>query len=153
MWSNKERKKRSLLADRISQVKQGPQMTKSTPGSMDIKKFSRLSLGRIRSTKTLDAQNMVDERHYRLDRIYEDALKGTPKDAPPLPTGVVATRIDPETGAKARASQTNAMREFFLLENPPKTRHQRQSFLQRTAKNTNTPTIILKIRERDYSDL
>jgi penicillin-binding protein 1A len=32
----------------------------------------------------------------------------------------VATRIDPETGAKARASQKNAMREFFLLENPPK---------------------------------
>lgn len=52
--------------------------------------------------------------------FMKHALKDTPKDAPPLPTGVVATRIDPETGAKARASQTNAMREFFLLENPPK---------------------------------
>jgi penicillin-binding protein 1A len=48
------------------------------------------------------------------------ALNDIPQDAPPLPTGVVATRIDPETGAKARASQKNAMREFFLLENPPK---------------------------------
>ena len=52
--------------------------------------------------------------------FMKHALKDTPKDASALPTGVVATRIDPETGAKARASQTNAMREFFLLENPPK---------------------------------
>ena len=41
------------------------------------------------------------------------ALKDIPQDTPPLPTGVVATRIDPETGAKARASQKNAMREFY----------------------------------------
>ena len=51
--------------------------------------------------------------------FMKHALKGTPKDAPPLPTGVVATRIDPETGAKARASQTKALRVFFLLENQP----------------------------------
>jgi penicillin-binding protein 1A len=52
--------------------------------------------------------------------FMKHALKDIPQDTPPLPTGVVATRIDPETGAKARASQKNAMREFFLLENPPK---------------------------------
>ena len=38
----------------------------------------------------------------------------------PLPNGLVAIRIDPETGTKARATQKNGMREFFLLENPPK---------------------------------
>ena len=32
-------KKRSHLADRISQVKQGPRMIKSTPGSTDTKKI------------------------------------------------------------------------------------------------------------------
>ena len=48
------------------------------------------------------------------------ALDRVPKEIPPLPTGVIATRIDPETGAKARGTQNNSMREFFLLENPPK---------------------------------
>ncbi|MGB2317007.1 MAG: peptidase, partial [Litorivicinaceae bacterium] len=52
--------------------------------------------------------------------FMKHALKDIPQDAPSLPTGIVATRIDPETGAKARASQENALREFFLLENPPK---------------------------------
>ena len=52
--------------------------------------------------------------------FMKHALKDVPQDNPKLPTGVVATRIDPSTGAKARASQTNALREFFLLENPPK---------------------------------
>jgi len=38
----------------------------------------------------------------------------------PMPPGIIATRIDPTTGAKARPSQKGTLREFFLLENPPK---------------------------------
>ena len=52
--------------------------------------------------------------------FMKHALKDIQEDMSQLPTGVVATRIDPETGAKARASQKDTMREYFLLENPPK---------------------------------
>jgi len=52
--------------------------------------------------------------------FMREALKSTPQKQPALPEGVIATRIDPDTGNKARAAQTNAMREFFLIENPPK---------------------------------
>lgn len=48
------------------------------------------------------------------------ALKDVPNTPWPMPPGVVATRIDPTTGAKARPSQKDTLREFFLLENPPK---------------------------------
>ena len=37
--------------------------------------------------------------------FMKHALKDIREDMSQLPTGVVATRIDPETGAKARASQ------------------------------------------------
>ena len=80
------------------------------------------------------------------------ALKGTPKDAPPLPTGVVATRIDPETGAKARASQTNALREFFLLENPPKDPAPETIIPSTDGKRYKHPSNYSKRRECDYSD-
>ncbi len=52
--------------------------------------------------------------------FMRDALEGVPETPWPMPPGVVATRIDPVTGAKARASQKETLREFFLLENPPK---------------------------------
>ena len=52
--------------------------------------------------------------------FMKHALKDIQEDMSPLPTGVVATRIDPETGAKARTSQKDTMREYFLLENPPR---------------------------------
>ena len=48
------------------------------------------------------------------------ALQDTPDTPMPMPPGVIATRIDPATGAKARPSQKDTLREFFLLENPPK---------------------------------
>ena len=52
--------------------------------------------------------------------FMKHALSDTEEDLPQLPAGVVATRIDPETGKRARASQKNSIREFFLLEHPPK---------------------------------
>ncbi|MDA8632083.1 hypothetical protein N9L29_05275, partial [Litoricolaceae bacterium] len=52
--------------------------------------------------------------------FMKHALDRVPEEIPPLPTGVIATRIDPETGAKARGTQNQSIREFFLLENPPK---------------------------------
>ena len=52
--------------------------------------------------------------------FMKHALSDTEEDLPQLPAGVVAARIDPETGKRARASQKNSIREFFLLENPPK---------------------------------
>jgi len=52
--------------------------------------------------------------------FMREALESIPQKQPALPEGVIATRIDPDTGNKARAAQTNAMREFFLIENPPK---------------------------------
>ena len=52
--------------------------------------------------------------------FMKNALSNIEENIPSLPSGVVATRIDPETGTKARASQKNSMREFFLLEHPPK---------------------------------
>lgn len=52
--------------------------------------------------------------------FMRETLESTPQKQPALPEGVIATRIDPDTGTKARASQANAMREFFLVENPPK---------------------------------
>ncbi len=54
--------------------------------------------------------------------FMKHALKDVQEDVSQLPTGVVAARIDPETGAKAHASQNNTMREYFLLENPPRER-------------------------------
>jgi penicillin-binding protein 1A len=52
--------------------------------------------------------------------FMRQALESMPQKAPSLPQGVIATRIDPDTGTKARASQNDAMREYFLVENPPK---------------------------------
>ncbi len=56
--------------------------------------------------------------------IWIDFMKNSLSDIDeflhPLPTGLVAIRIDPETGKKALATQKNGIREFFLLENPPK---------------------------------
>jgi penicillin-binding protein 1A len=52
--------------------------------------------------------------------FMKHALDRVPEENPALPTGVIATRIDPETGAKARGTQKQSIREFFLLENPPK---------------------------------
>ena len=52
--------------------------------------------------------------------FMREALDQVPNSQTTLPAGVVATRIDPKTGAKARPAQPNAMREYFLVENPPK---------------------------------
>ncbi|MDC1466282.1 penicillin-binding protein 1A [Litorivicinus sp.] len=48
------------------------------------------------------------------------ALKNIPERNPTLPAGLIATRIDPDTGAKALNSESASIREFFLIENPPK---------------------------------
>lgn len=52
--------------------------------------------------------------------FMREALRDVPDTQIPMPPGVIATRIDPATGAKARPSQQTTIREFFLLENPPK---------------------------------
>ena len=52
--------------------------------------------------------------------FMKHALDSAPEDIPQLPMGVIATRIDPETGAKTSGAKNNSIREFFLLENPPK---------------------------------
>ena len=52
--------------------------------------------------------------------FMREALSNKPEKQRLMPKGVVATRIDPESGARARASQVDSMKEFFLIENPPK---------------------------------
>lgn len=51
--------------------------------------------------------------------FMRQALDGIPNTRVPMPNGVVATLIDPTTGTRARAGQTDSIREFFLTENPP----------------------------------
>jgi penicillin-binding protein 1A len=51
--------------------------------------------------------------------FMREALREIPETQMPMPPGVIATRIDTATGTKARPSQKETIREFFLLENPP----------------------------------
>ncbi|MDO9372413.1 MAG: penicillin-binding protein 1A [Gammaproteobacteria bacterium] len=53
-------------------------------------------------------------------RFMEVALKDRPEQLPEPPPGIVTLRIDPETGALARADNRQAINEVFSSEHPPK---------------------------------
>ncbi|MDA1106792.1 MAG: penicillin-binding protein 1A [Proteobacteria bacterium] len=53
-------------------------------------------------------------------RFMEVALKDRPEQLPEPPPGIVTLRIDPATGALARADNRQAINEVFSSEHPPK---------------------------------
>ena len=114
-------KKAKSLSDLTSQEKREPPMIKSTW-------FNGYQKGIVASVwvgfdqpRTLGRSEFGGRAALPIwIEFMKHALKDIQEDMSQLPTGVVATRIDPETGAKARASQKNTMREYFLLENPPR---------------------------------
>jgi penicillin-binding protein 1A len=48
-----------------------------------------------------------------------EALKDSPEQARPVPTGIVTVKIDPDTGQLASADQPNAILEYFTKEGVP----------------------------------
>lgn len=51
------------------------------------------------------------------------ALAGLPEKVPAQPNGIVALRIDPETGARAQPGDPDAIFEIFRIEDTPSTNH------------------------------
>jgi penicillin-binding protein 1A len=48
-----------------------------------------------------------------------EALAGVPEELPSMPPGMVTVRIDPDTGRRAPAGQTDAIFEIFRSDNVP----------------------------------
>lgn len=61
--------------------------------------------------------------------FMEEVLKDKPEHAPPMPEGLIVTKIDPNTGRLARAGQPNAIDEIFTEDNlPPESAHSSDYF-------------------------